>query len=313
MLLLADIGGTHCRCALLQQGQLVQQQKLANREHDNLAGVLAAYLAGTGLSAPRAAVLAVAAPLPVAPDHDTCIRMTNIDWQFTPGELAAALGLARVTLLNDFAAQAWAVPALAADAFHPVGGGHAVPGAPRVVIGPGTGLGTAGLVEVDGQLTVIAAEGGHVTLPACDDIEARLVALTRERHGHCSAERLVSGPGLVLLHELLHGAPGGDAAAIAAAAEAGDARAAASLERMFLLLGTVAADLALAFGARGGVYLAGGILPRHLERFTQSGFRERFIDKGRYRAYLADIPTWVITAEAPGLIGLAEYARCGSG
>lgn len=308
-LLLADIGGSRSRCALLHDGKLLHRQDLANHEHRDLAGLLASYLAQGQLPAPSAALLAVAAPLPAAATAGASVRMTNIDWQFSAAALGEALGVGRVTLLNDFAAQAWAVPALGADALQPVGGGHAVPGAPRVVIGPGTGLGTAGLVEVDGRLAVVAAEGGHVTLPAADDIEARLVAQVRERHGHCSAERLVSGPGLALLHELLHGAPGGDAAAIASAADAGDTRAAESLERLFLLLGTVAADLALAFGARGGVYLAGGILPRHLQRFTQSGFRERFTAKGRYRDYLAAIPTSVITADAPGLLGLAEYAR----
>jgi glucokinase len=309
-LLLADIGGTRSRCALLRHGQLLHRQQLRNCEHASLAGLLATYLAGAGLSsAPRAALLAVAAPLPAVPDPDAGIRMTNIGWQFTPAMLAAALGLRQVTLLNDFAAQAWALPALAPGQLHPVGGGTGVAGAPQVVLGPGTGLGTAGLVDLDGRLAVVAAEGGHVTLPACDTAEARLVAQVRERFGHCSAERLVSGPGLTLLHELLHGEPGSDAATIGAAADAGDPRAAASLEQMFRFLGTVAADLALAFGARGGVYLAGGILPQHLERFTRSGFRERFMAKGRYRDYLSAIPTQVITAPTPGLLGLAEYAR----
>ena len=190
-----------------------------------------------------------------------------------------------------------------------VGGGQAVDGAPKVVVGPGTGLGTAGLVRIAGRWHAITGEGGHVTMAPSNEREARIIALGRERFGHCSAERLISGAGLAFIYSALNGGPDLAPEEVGARIAAGEAAALEALDVFFQLLGTVASNLALTFAAFGGVYIGGGITPRYLEQFQASGFRQRFEDKGRYRPFLADIPTWVITADQPALRGLAAYAE----
>jgi glucokinase len=190
-----------------------------------------------------------------------------------------------------------------------VGGGQAVDGAPRVVIGPGTGLGTAGLVRIAGRWHAITGEGGHVTMAPSDERETRLVSLGRERFGHCSAERLISGAGLAFIYGALNAGIALAPDEIGARITAGEPAAGEALDVFFQLLGTVASNLAVTFASFGGVYIGGGITPRYLAQFEASGFRARFEDKGRYRPYLADIPTWVITADQPALRGLAAYAE----
>jgi glucokinase len=276
-----------------------------NRDFPNLERLLAAYL-GTRPPdrRPLDAVLAIAAPI-----RGDEVRMVNINWVFSVAELGRRLSLRRLIPLNDFAAQAYALPVLGPADLSAVGGGTAVPDAPKVVVGPGTGLGTAGLVQIDGRWRAITGEGGHVTLPPTNEREARVIAIGRERFGHCSAERLISGAGLAFLHEALHGGPALEPAQVGSLIESGDGNALDTLDVFFQLLGTVAGNLALTFAAFGGVYIGGGITPRYLSRFVNSGFRQRFEDKGRYRSMLADVPTWVVTADNPALRGLAAFAR----
>ena len=302
--LVADIGGTNTRCAIgAAGGSIARVATFRNREYPGLGDLLATYLDGLPPGErPRRAALAVAAPI-----SGRRVRMINIDWEFTTDDLATRLRLEQVEVLNDFAALAWSLPALGAADLVQVGGGEARPRAAKVVLGPGTGLGTAGLVPVGERgWAAVAGEGGHTTLPAADDAEADLIRRARDRHGHCSAERLVSGPGLATLHELRTGTAL-TPEALGAAAAAGDPAAVASASAGFRLLGTVAGNVALAFGATGGVYIGGGIVPRHLELFERSGFRERFEAKGRYREYVAPIPVYVIVAPYPGLAGLLAY------
>lgn len=303
------MGGTHTRCALLDlAGRTTAPVVYENRAFPAPEALFTDYVRSLPRR-PDSALLAVAAPV-----SGNEANMVNIDWHVSGPRLCEQLGWQRVELVNDFVALAHALPALGPPDLHPAGGDRPAERAPRIVLGPGTGLGTAALVQCDGHELALAGEGGHTTLPAATEEEARVIAFARARHGHCSAERLLSGPGLSLLHEALHGQAGVAAADIAARAEAGDAAAGASLEMLFQLLGTLAGNLALLFDARGGVYIAGGIIPRHIARFTASGFRERFVDKGRYRNWLAAIPAWVITARHPALTGLARHAqRLGSG
>ncbi len=303
--LVADIGGTNTRCAIAGPGGTVTRiESFRNRDFPSLERLLGSYL-GTLPPAerPEEAVIAIAAPI-----RGDEVRMVNINWIFSIAALARALSLKRVTPMNDFAAQAYALPTLGPADLRQVGGGTPVEGAPKVVVGPGTGLGTAGLVRIDGQWRAITGEGGHVTLAPSDERESRLIALGRERFGHCSAERLISGAGLAFLYEALNPGPAPDPAEVGARIEAGEVAALEALDVFFQLLGTVASDLALTFAAFGGVYIGGGITPRYAEQFLGSGFRQRFEDKGRYRAFLADIPTWIITADQPALRGLAAYA-----
>ncbi len=304
--LVADIGGTNTRCAIARPGGTVDSiETFCNRDFSGLEGLLGAYLGGlTNGQRPDEAVIAIAAPI-----RGDEIRMVNINWVVSVAGLARALALKRVTPLNDFEAQAYALPVLGPDDLRQVGGGEAVNGAPKVVVGPGTGLGTAGLVRIAGRWHAITGEGGHVTMAPSNEREARIVALGRERYGHCSAERLISGAGLAFVYGALNGGPALAPDEVGSRIEAREAAALEALDVFFQLLGTVASNLALSFAAFGGVYIGGGITPRYIEQFQNSGFRQRFEDKGRFRPFLADIPTWVITADQPALRGLAAYAE----
>lgn len=304
--LVADIGGTNTRCAIAKPGSTIENvATFCNQDFPGPDCLLAAYLdALPPRERPEEAVIAIAAPI-----RGDEIRMVNINWTFSVAAFARTLSLKRVIPLNDFAAQAYALPVLGAHDLRQVGGGQAIDGAPRVVVGPGTGLGTAGLVRIAGRWHAITGEGGHVTMAPSDEREARIVALGRERFGHCSAERLISGAGLAFVYGAINAGIVLTPAEVGARIEAGETAALEALDVFFQLLGTVASNLALTFAAFGGVYIGGGITPRYVERFQASGFRTRFEDKGRYRPFLADIPTWVITADQPALRGLAAYAE----
>ncbi|MEO7387779.1 MAG: glucokinase [Gammaproteobacteria bacterium] len=304
--LVADVGGTNTRCAIARPGGTLDTvEEFRNREFPGLDRLLGSYL---GLlppaQRPDEAVIAIAAPI-----RGDEIRMVNINWTFSVQGLARSLSLRKVTPLNDFAAQAYALPVLGPADLLQVGGGKAVDGAPKVVVGPGTGLGMAGLVRIGNRWHAITGEGGHATMAPSNERESRIITLGRERFGHCSAERLISGAGLAFVYHALNGGPELAPDTVGARIAAADAAALDALDVFFQLLATVASNLALTFAAFGGVYIGGGITPRYLEQIQASGFRQRFEDKGRYRPVLADIPTWVITADQPALRGLAAFAE----
>lgn len=305
--LLADIGGTHARFALLAPGAI--RPGPAARLHldafTDMAGLLAAGMAALPGPRPRAAVLAVAGP--VAAERAV---LTNRGWPVEGAALAAALELGAVRLVNDFAALAWALPHLGpADLLHLGGPEAGDREAPRSVLGPGTGLGVAAFLPPD---RVLATEGGHASLAAGDTHEAAAIeALRTQLGGHVSAERgALSGPGIEALHVALGGDPARDCPAILEAGIGGaDARAAGTMALFCALLGSFAGDVALLHGARGGVFIAGGIPPRMPEFLAASAFRARFEAKGRFRDWLAAIPTWLIRdPEAAAMRGLAALA-----
>ncbi len=305
--LLADIGGTNTRCAIIGENNSPDVIKeFENHLFTDLPALLIHYIESipTG-SRPTTGRFAVAAPI-----RGDAVQMINIDWQFSAESLRQSLRMEQLRLLNDFEALAIGLPSLGPNDIKQVGGGEALPNRAKAVLGPGTGLGVASLIPARGGWQAISGEGGHVTLPAVTPKEIDLIKRIRERFGHCSAERLLSGPGLELLHATLHtpDAVAGSAILapeIAALADAGDERAQESFSVFFELLGTVAANLALTVGAFGGVYIGGGIVPRHAERFAASGFRRRFEAKGRYGDYLKSIPTYLIVSDHPTLTGLA--------
>lgn len=300
--LIADIGGTHTRCAITSdRGEIQNISSFKNSEFSDPVLLLETYLTGIRQQhRPRRGILGVAAPI-----REEIARMINIDWCIAAGDVKERLGLKKLQLLNDFEVLASALPAFTRDDLLKIGRGEPEADKPKVVLGPGTGLGVAALVPVDGGWRAVGGEGGHVSLAAADEREAEIILRIQKIYGHCSAERLISGPGLALLHELLHGTGAVPPEELGRLATAGDPEAQASLESLFLFLGTIAANLALTMGAFGGVYIGGGIIPKHAERFASSGFRERFEAKGRYRDYLGSIPTYLITAEHPTLTGLA--------
>jgi glucokinase len=248
---------------------------------------------------------------PVLGDH---VQMTNHHWSFSVSQLQRELGVQRLRIINDFTALALALPVLDPSELRQVGGGQAVKGGPIGLVGPGTGLGVSGLVPSVREQTAVPldGEGGHVTLAATNEREDQVVAVLRRRFGHASAERAVSGQGLENLYRALCELDGGGAPALVAPeittrALAGDPRCAEVLDLFFSFLGTVAGNLALSMGARGGVYIGGGIVPKLGDAIDRSRFRSSFEQKGRMTSYLAGIPTWVIQAEvSPALVGAAR-------
>ena len=305
--LLGDIGGTNARFALYDGHTL---GPVANRPVADYAAPLDAIrdvLAGTDGEHPQTAILAVAGPV-----EDGYATLTNGRWRFVSADLETALGFETLTFVNDFAAQAHAIPALAEQDLVGVGGGRAVPAAPAAVIGPGTGLGVAGLIpSVDGP-AVLVTEGGHVTMAPADADESRLLDHLRASFGHVSAERVLSATGLVNLYHAIAKLEGREATErtpeeITQAALAGNCPTSVrALDTFCAMLGTVAGNLALNLGAKGGVYIAGGIVPRIVTQFVRSSFRERFEAKGRFGNYLAAIPTKVVMHSNPALLGLTR-------
>jgi glucokinase len=307
--LLADIGGTNVRFATQAPGQRpVALQVLSADAFATLADATDAYLARLApAERPRVAAFAVASP--VIGDR---IEMTNRAWSFSIETLRQALGLDRLLVVNDVEAVALALPALGAADLMQIGNGTAIAGAPAGVLAPGTGLGSAALLWHNGAPVPLASEGGHVTMPAASDDEAALIDWLRRDMGHVSAERVLSGQGLINLRRALAALQGVADEPALTPAELGHRALAgthplarAVVETFSAMLGTVAGNLALTLGALGGIYIAGGVVPKLGAAFDAERFRARFEDKGRFQPYLARIPTWIITHETPALLGLA--------
>ena len=305
--LVADIGATNARFALVEGGAVIRSRAFATDDFASLAEAIAAYLAAEAPPSPPArAVLAIAAP--VTGDE---VRMTNHPWTFSAHALRQRFGFSSLQLINDFVANALAVPSLTAADCMRVGGGAPVSGAPVGIIGPGSGLGVSTLITVDGEIVSLQGEGGHVTMAAADAREAAVLELMRARFDHVSAERFLSGPGLINLYNALCELAGERAAPLTAAQitdagiESEELRAREATAMFCAMLGTVAGNLALTIGALGGIYIAGGIVPKLGPAFAQSEFRARFEAKGRFSGYLAAIPTSVITHPEPALLGAA--------
>lgn len=308
--LIADIGATNARFAIVEGGKLDRIEVLPCEAYPGLAEAARHYLDIIG-AAPRTGIFAVAAPL----DGTDRVEMMNHSWAFSIRETATALNLTSLRVVNDFTALAHAVPYLAPEDYYQVGAGSVQKGAPIAIIGPGTGLGVAGIVfDKDGKPVPVTTEGGHVTMPAGNLREFQLFEwLKKTKYSHVSAERILSGKGLVNLYQAINGLdsrglPERTAAEITDAALARSCDACAETLALFCrLLGVIAGNLALSYGSFGGVYIAGGIVPRLGDYFPTSHFREAFLDKGRYRGYMDRISTFVITHPYPGMEGL-KYA-----
>ena len=312
-LLLADIGGTNARFALDRDGEIEQIATLLVADYPTAAAALAAVLQELPADArPRAAAFACAGPV-----IEGAVSLTNSPWRLEALELERRFALERVLLVNDLAAVAWAVPHFRTDQLRAVGGGTPQTEQPSVVIGPGTGLGVAAFLPPPGP-RVISGEGGHATLAAADDREAEVLSRLRAELGHVSAERLLSGDGLIRLYETISAIDGTTAgprtpAEISDAALAGRCPACRQALDMFCaMLGTFAGNLALTWGAKGGVYISGGIVPQIASDFAASGFRGRFEAKGRFRPYLAAIPTYLVLHPEPAFLGLSRLMAAAS-
>jgi glucokinase len=308
--LLADIGGTNARFALTEGDEVgaVEHVKVGNfaTAREAIADFLARRANGEPV---KAAVLAVAGTVV----NNRCV-MTNSSWIIDGAELHAAFGFDTVHVLNDFEVLAWSLPALQpADLFR-LDTQAAVAGEPMLVLGPGTGFGVSCLIERHGARLAVITEAGHATLPAESEREEKVIDRMRRRLGHVSIERgALSGSGLQNLYEAIAEvdgiqAPKRDAAGITKAAlEGGCELSRATLEMFCAVLGSVAGNLAVTFCARGGVYVAGGIVPRFPKFLAASAFRARFEAKGRYQDYLRSIPTSIIVKPDASFGGLKTF------
>jgi glucokinase len=306
--LVGDIGGTHARFGLVSpDGKLLHSRTLPDEDYPTIEDAIAAFLKERGtLKMPHQGAIAVASA--ITGDR---VAMTNHPWSFSILALQARFGFERLEIINDFTALALALPRLGPGDRLVVGGGSAVAGAPIAVLGPGSGLGVSGLVPSAKGWIPLAGEGGHATMSPFTDRESALLDRMRQHFDHVSAERVLSGPGLVNLYNTLaqlDGVPalGYTAAQITDLAIRGEDPLCAEATRMFCaMLGTMAGNLALTLGARGGVYIGGGIVPRLGNTFAESQFRERFEAKGRLHSYLEPIPTFVVTNPLPAFLGCA--------
>lgn len=305
--LIADIGGTNVRFAVMTPGgspRRVSQFKCA--DYRSFPAAIDAYLTDLQMDPPPSgAAFAVAGP--VLGDR---VRLTNSGWAFSIDGVRRRYGFADVQVINDFSAIALAIPRLRASDRRKIGGGRAIKQTAIGVLGPGTGLGVSGLIWTGRHYVPLASEGGKVTLPPFDDFEAQILQWVRRQFAHVSAERLLSGDGLALLYRAITDVRGHAARPLSPNTITSRARSGAcadcrlTVNTFCAMLGTVAADLALTLGSLGGLYVAGGIVPRFGPLFGRSPFRKRFESKGRFSQYLAAIPTYLITHPNPGLVGL---------
>jgi len=307
-----DIGGTHARFAIaeVQSGRVVSLgaiSTLKTAEHASLQTAWEAFAAEVGRPLPPAAGIAIAGPV-----QGEVLKLTNNPWVIRPQLIPAKLGAERYTLVNDFGAVAHAVAQLGAEDFqHLCGPERPLPDEGVIsIVGPGTGLGVAQLLRRNGRYQAIETEGGHIDFAPLDSLEDQILAHLRRRYRRVSVERVASGMGLANIYEALAAiehrqARSMDDKALWAAAMSGeDSLASAALDRFCLALGAVAGDIALAQGAEA-VVIAGGLGRRLAEHLPRSGFRDRFIAKGRFERRMDEMPVKLITYAEPGLFGAA--------
>jgi glucokinase len=311
--LVADVGGTNVRFALvdIEAGiNLLSPRKYSSRNYPSIEAAARDYIDATKPDPlPSSAVLSVAGPV-----RDNSINMTNLGWHFTGNEFGRALHISSVQLINDYEAIAHSAASLTGEDLRRIGHSASVQQNERetvAIVGPGTGLGVGGYVRVQRSLIPLVTEGGHADFAPFDDVEVEVLKILRRKFGHVSNERLLSGPGLVNLHEAL--ARIEDTPHEKMESHEITARALADknsfcgkvLARFCAVLGSVAGDVALTLGARDGVLLAGGILPAVADFLTASDFRMRFEAKGRFEDYMKAIPTHLIVNDNAGLLGAA--------
>ncbi|MFM0070321.1 bifunctional transcriptional regulator/glucokinase [Paraburkholderia sediminicola] len=305
--LLADIGGTNARFALeYSPGEIGSVQVYPCADYPGVAEVIKKYLKDTKIGRVNHAAIAIANPV----DGDQ-VSMTNHDWSFSIEATRRALGFDTLLVVNDFTALAMALPGLTDAQRVQVGGGSRRPNSVIGLLGPGTGMGVSGLIPADDRWIALGSEGGHATFAPADEREDIVLQYARKKWSHVSFERVAAGPGLEVIYRALAGrdkkrvAANVDTIDIVKRAMEGEPLAAESVDVFCGILGTFAGNIAVTLGALGGIYIGGGVVPRLGEFFSRSSFRKRFEAKGRFEAYLQNVPTYVITAEYPAFLGVS--------
>ncbi|NCF44284.1 MAG: glucokinase [Proteobacteria bacterium] len=320
-LLVADVGGTNARFAVVDKHtnelSLITYYSVADHRvfTDALKQFLHSVRANQQWSRyPLRACLAVAGPVDKA-----VLKFTNSSWVIDAAAIATQLGAAPVHLINDFAAIGYATAQLTAKDYIQLGGGCGLADKPIAVLGDGTGLGACAVIPTAHRPTVVETEGGHVDFAPITSQEIAILNILLQRYSRVSYERLLSGSGIVAIYQALAELVNRDCLhhrpeEVYEAAIAGtDTLAMRTMQLFCAVLGSFAGNLALTMGARGGVFIAGGIGPKIRHILEHSEFRNRFESKGRLRDFLADIPVYLITASDVGLQGAAHYLRCSCG
>ncbi|MGQ4274276.1 glucokinase [Terrihabitans sp. B22-R8] len=308
--LVADIGGTNSRFGIVTPGSLVPKEirELSNDDFANLQEAVPFYLSGASFR-PDRAVIAMAGPIKGGTVHLTNRR----GWSFVPGVLADQLGFARVDVMNDFAALAWALPHLLPADLRAIGDAIPTDDATKLVLGPGTGLGVAALIRYHERWIPVPSEGGHAELAPSTEREAAVFDHVRRGLGRVSAEAIACGTGLTRIDAALAFIDSGErtsrkGADISGAARDGEARGREAMDIFFSALGRFAGDMALTFLAQGGVYLAGGVMQKTIDLMDRAAFRASFEAKAPHERLVSTIATRVITAPYPALTGCAAMA-----
>ena len=315
--LVADIGGTNARFSAILEGEFESEFQFLHSvdeypEFENLIEILLEEIGeATGWSSkPKRACFAVACP----PDTEI-ISFTNSHWKFSQTELKRALGCDFLSIINDFEAVAHGITELSSDEFVQIGGGEAVPNKAIGILGAGTGLGVAALAPHENGYVVLDTEGGHADYSPINDLQSAVVSCLRARFGRVSLERLLSGKGLLNIYSALCSIEDvkmefdTPADIVAAALNDAETKALQTLNMFCEGIGAASGNLALTFGAKGGIYIAGGVIPRFQEFFISSAFRSKFEDKGRFVSYLKPIPVYLVIRENLGLLGAAIKLR----
>ncbi|SFN13365.1 glucokinase [Izhakiella capsodis] len=309
--LVGDVGGTNARLALcdVDSGAISEAKTFSTSEYESLEAVIRNWL-GEQQKEIKDGCIAIACPI-----TEDWVEMTNHDWAFSTSKMKSNLGFNNLEIINDFTAVSMAIPVLKEQDVLQFGGTAPVADKPIAVYGAGTGLGVAHLVHVDERWVSLPGEGGHVDFAPNSEEEDLILEVLRMEMGHVSAERILSGAGLVNLYRAIVKSDGRqpenlkpeDVSGRALADSCTDCRRALSL--FCVIMGRFGGNLALTLGTFGGVYIAGGIVPRFLEFFKASGFRAAFEDKGRFHDYVHPIPVYLITHDQPGLLGAGAHLR----
>ncbi|MEM8550924.1 MAG: glucokinase [Pseudomonadota bacterium] len=309
--LIADIGGTNVRFAVLEDAHSALREfpTVHTAQFPDFATAASTAVLDTTAIMPRSLLIAVAGPV-----GEGLTKMTNADWVIDANQLIGALNLETLVIFNDFEALSLSLPALREDQVMKIGGGEPISRQPRIVLGPGTGLGVASLIYGDRSYTPLAGEGGHMDVGPITAREFEMWPHVEHLHGRVTGEALLSGNGLTRLYRAVAALEQADGSVCKVGADVtrrageGDPCAIEAIDHFLTFLGRYAGDLALVFLAKGGVYVAGGIVPRLVERVSRSPFRTAFEDKEPHAHLMRQMPTFLITEPRPAIAGLAAFA-----
>lgn len=310
--LVTDIGGTNARFALydLTTNKLSAITKVLISKDDDLLVLIKNYLANQSISVDMACI-AIACPI----DDTDMVNMTNNNLSFSRSALIKALNLKQLEVINDFTAVSTSIPQLTDKDLVKIGGDDADLNYPIAIYGAGTGLGVSHLIKVNQHWISLSGEGGHTELPMTNEKEDRLLAELRKKFGRVSSERFLSGNGIVNIYQALlniNNQPIEEITPDVIVKKALSNSCPLCLETLTYFctfMGRFGGNLALTLNTQGGVYIAGGIVPRFIEFFKSSPFRHAFENKGRMSYLVKKIPVYVITHEDPGLLGAGVYLQ----